>query len=1724
MAEEKGTQKPKERVKYKFGQNNIDLTNYIHNLGTNVQSYLNSKNWNEGQKQEFMSAYNRYLTGLQEQLANNTNRFTTDDFGSIIDSTGALSNTDDDNIDPVGSEYYYDNKGNRITTDDFNALNKRKQKNYNTFSANREVATYFNTIGNALKGMETPKEKGQDAFDLSKHGFSADWTKTNNPAGGDFVYNPYWEMDKVNEETGVRDTSNRAAYLKEQIENYIQNIGDQDFSATPFKTRDAYIQRLQEAAVGLANGYNSEDTIALNRAGIGNEFLSKFFATGETTEGLKTEAQQASEYIKQQQQQEEDQKTIDLANRMKAMSELGQYIKDNPFKSKYQGFLDGGNYNAQSILQDIEENYSHIEGDDNKVKAWINFDQLLKDLRDPVIEGADPLRVYDWEATEKMAILRKNLAKKLKFAAKEGYMKSYGNDEYIIPGSEDYNNYSVMTYNPNTGEYKDQSIILNEKLREAMAYDWYKKNQAVQSNKNGGILSYLQEGGFMKRAREARQQRKQQEQSQQKVQQEQKQKQENKPKDDTRTPEQRKAGERVPKEGELSTADIARIGSAVADIGSVLAAFVPGYGTAASATMGLGSTLVNLYADTVDDSVSGWQAAGNAGFGLLMDTVGLIPGLGATGKAGKIAKTLKYVLPTALTIWGVSENGEDAIKAANKLMNGQDLTVDDWKALSFGLQTIVGGVRAARGNKSVNKQLESAREAVPYRTITAESGKTYKVKPEQFEQITSATTLDAQNKAFREAIGNSSESLGNKFKNSKWERIRHPFTSEPKTGEGVDYVSRNTDISTMERIPYQFKVDNGKLVPRKWSDEWILQKTGGRTFGDPSINLFTRKNPSYNKPTVPQQQLNFDKLRQLRSQTGELTPREIATINWQRVKQGKGRLTEQEIETLNQRRQNRASNSTDNSFKARLQRYKDAKRAKNSPSVEEDIKRAKDELAEATRQQRLAVPTGQGELISPDANQARSTMKLLHAVSAIRPIYLPAVRPKQQPRIGPAIFNYNGEFYPVKVVTTPLKLQLTPKTPRRPSQIQHDSRQRDYNKLFNAESTESPKGITKSPKGIAREERKREQRAQKAAQEYIETAKKMSKEKELAKKKELTKEPAKEKEPAKNTVRIKGELPHKQSNKKKKTSRDDRRTVRREDGGTLDLVKVRKFQNAGKFPEWYSKLYKFQNLTSWNNQLNQSLAGPSITNQNTGHYRAGDLNEAYTKNNSYTSNPNLVGQDLQSYYDSSFKGKSLDDYVNAYNANAAKIRGYWDQERTYKQSGAQEHNRLFKNMFGNRSDNSNNVWNIGYDSNLEDIVGSSTWLRRMDRYEKEFDKLSDEEKKSRIHKIDLGNGNYGYVYKKANGDIAVWNQPATSSTYTDPADSQTTSTITSVIPQESSNDNKQDKQDKSLFDNINPTILYGLPRAIAADRINRRITDLAKESVVPLLKDPFEVHRYTRSDLDAEMQGERDYANLRRLASRPLTSDGGLQTATQLQAEVQGQEARTAGKEKSNQVQRQYDELAWQQEKENAANRHETAMFNRAQQWGADQDKNKYEQAYLAKKFNIWDVLGQQLEYDARTKQNENKTLEDNFAKSDIHNAVSNSPNEYGANLTTEELTVWNKVLTGTNPSSLGDELNVYVRAMKKVSNAEQQQLGNYYNIPRTIWSRKTFSTPWSPTMSEAISAKNGAKITVAGIEAKTADAERFQKQIKECIDRNEKVIDRLSKSLYGLIKASITK
>lgn len=1650
-------------VKYKFGDDELDLNDYIRNLNHNYQSYVNSQNWNEGQRQEFRSAYDNFLKGLQDQLANNTNRFSTDFSGSIIDSTGQLSNTDNDDIDPVGSEYYYNDKGDRITTDDLNTMGKRQQKKYSTFSANRQVATFFNKVGTALRDARKNKPTTQNqsnAFNLSKHGFLANWTTANNPAG-------------------LRGTTNRAAYLKEQIENYLNNVGNYDFSGTPFKDRETYISKLRAAAQNLENGYNSEDVIALNQAGIGNEFLSKFFATG--AEQKKTEVQQAVEDLMKIQQQQQAQKIIDRRNQLQYEADrdkfFSQYQASNPFQSREPSIPLPLSYTRQAVeeaaIKKFNADPNNKEAVREAIRQYINIPQLSKFIR-----GKSNLILQDGtDITAQHITNNLDLAAQADLFINPMYLDEQGksilpNGYYVLPGSEDYDNWTYIAYNPNTRQYQEQSMLLNDELKKRMAYSEYDKR-----NKKSNEAQKHQLGGTFKDMESRRNKA-----------QEEKQKVEQKSYATGRTKEQIES-DQAP-HTEWSKADLLRLGAIGGDVASLIASMT-GVGSVASAGIGMASTAANQAADMAE-GMGFLESLGNNAVSYGLDALSLIP----FARAAKIPKTIKAIAGFApklmaiiSTAQGIS-NAPEITKSLSKLNSSESLTVEDWRNIANGIQIVLGGTAATHRASKAKSHVDAARTNDEW--LKTEQGYR-RISEQDMKKLREAATIKEQN------------------------TILSPYNvtlAESRKRFGLGKGKGKADI-TSENYYYDFD----KPVTT-YSGDLPIQ----HTFGPGEKWLGTRNIPSlripavrdaYNRVIHPQaynrakgkategnkQRSTFDisKLRELSSQTGKLTSQEIATINRQRVKSGKGKLTEQEIQTLNQRRQNRASDGTDNSFQARLQRYKDAKREGKFTSVEDDIKRAKDELAEATRQQRLAVPTGQGEIVSPDANQARFIMGFSRAIPTVNPSRPPisnppAIIPKQQVRIEQpqqSPFNYDrireglarAERERLGKDIGEQRLQRAIEAnPERSARLQSEEAYRNVRQAFNLY-------------GAPQYKRPLTGAAYKAKQDMYNRLFNQRRYDVI--------------EAFRNR-----ELPHRQSNKKKKTSRDDRRTVKREDGGTLDLVRVRKFQNAGKFPEWYSKLYKFQNLTGWNNSLNQSLAGPSITNENVGHYRAGDLNEAYTKNNSYTSNPNLVGQDLQSYYDSSFKGKSLDDYVSAYNANAAKIRGYWDQERTYKQSGAQEHNRLFKNMFGNRSDNSNNVWNIGYDSNLGDIVGSSTWLRRMDRYEKEFDNLSDEEKKSRIHKIDLGDGNFGYVYKKANGDIAVWNQPETPAT-------------SAIQPsQEPSDDNKQNK---SFFSNINPTIAYGLPRAVYADRMNRRITDLAKESVVPLLKDPFEVHRYTRSDLDAEMQGERNYANLRRLASRPITSDGSLQTATQLQAEVQGQEARTAGKEKSNQVQRQYDELAWQQEKENAANRHETAMFNRAQQWGADQDKSKYEQAYLAKKFNIWDVVGQQLEYDERVKQQENKALTDNFARSDIHNAVNYAPNEYGAGLSAEELSVWNKVLSGTNPSSLQpNEFNQYRLAMQKVSRVENEQLRQHYNIPNTRWSGKSMqSIPEQISIIKkggVVSAKNGSKIAVAGIEAKTADAERFQKQIKETIDRNEKAIDRLSKSLYGIIKASMIK
>ena len=88
MAENQDKKESKSKVTYKLGEEQLDLEQYLYNLGINVKGYMDSMNWNEGQKEEFMNSYNK--------------------------------------------------------------LKEKDRKKYQTFSANRKVATYLDKVGRKL--------------------------------------------------------------------------------------------------------------------------------------------------------------------------------------------------------------------------------------------------------------------------------------------------------------------------------------------------------------------------------------------------------------------------------------------------------------------------------------------------------------------------------------------------------------------------------------------------------------------------------------------------------------------------------------------------------------------------------------------------------------------------------------------------------------------------------------------------------------------------------------------------------------------------------------------------------------------------------------------------------------------------------------------------------------------------------------------------------------------------------------------------------------------------------------------------------------------------------------------------------------------------------------------------------------------------------------------------------------------------------------------------------------------------------------------------------------------------------------------------------------------------------------------------------------------------------------------------------------------------------------
>lgn len=782
-------------AKYKYGQNELDLQNLITNLSNNVDSYVQSKtDWSQAQKESFKEGYRNYITGLQDQLNNNTDRFSADEFGTITDKQGQIKNNTD-------TDYVYNKKGELL---DPTTTSEKKLKKGTPFYRNQEVAIFNNIIA---KGMVNKmKEEQQNIPSLADY-----WQQQYNPKGDLADYASVATLDKEGEYTnriaeikGLWDRYKQKYQLSpEQTSKYEALINSLDTEGVGTdKWKNQIIRNSAAAGVGkFFTGYlgfdapkperafdinNDEDVIKRyqleEQIRLHPELRATLIANARAQYNAETQAYLDQDAANKKQQ-------ADVAYKQK----LNEFWKTHPELANVHRRQTKDNFSigVTAKNKELSDRFSNPIGDK---KGWNdNINQTFK--------RANKIGDYFYTPLTQPIILTTG-HKITNLGQLYSYLFPYLEQNNLLTSFDKVQDkagntvYRLKDSKNNKGEWL-YMFYHNGKLR------------TYRSKSYQDLLPKAQEGLKFETARSIRDK---QQTAATKA----------RAKATGKTYQQQKAADSPV---QWSGADIARLTGVVADIASIPAAYVPGYGTAASAILGLSSTAANLGADLSDGTMSTLDAFKNAGVNVGFDALGLF---GGVGKGGKIAKTVLRYAPRVLTILGTLEgvkNAPQITASFKKLINTgyKSLTVQDWQNISQGIGIATGiGSGVGRKIKQHNNTIQGTKVGVRFK-----DKKTGESKIFTFEGNDAKAIRNAKNDAEIQTITNKYKELKgfelqhvNKLSGLHWKGMKDSNTSKYQLP--VTTQSQKTQLYDV--------YSNGKVT---WTNKegirgW-LQPYGGQT-------------------------------------------------------------------------------------------------------------------------------------------------------------------------------------------------------------------------------------------------------------------------------------------------------------------------------------------------------------------------------------------------------------------------------------------------------------------------------------------------------------------------------------------------------------------------------------------------------------------------------------------------------------------------------------------------------------------------------------------------------------------------------------------------------------------------------------------------------------------------------------------------------------------------------
>lgn len=777
------------KSKYNFGGHELDAKLYLQNIRDNAETFLNSKtDWTPEQKEEWKHAYTNFTNALQEDINNGGGRFSTDEFGTITDTKGEFSNTDSDN-------YYYNNKGQQISQEDYDTLKKRKQGKYQTFEANRQFASYANQIGKGLREALAAKNKTSDdtnGFDYAKNGFDAYWQKKYNPAGTANDLQPYWNKDKEGEYT------NRVAETIADLDDYMskQEMND-DVKAAYTNYRNILGQYNPSDKNFNLDTWKNNMILAASRAGISgwnNGYFNIGSQSTTSTEDKKPEVFDINN----------DQAVIDkykLADQIAAHPEQREHLLDlarRQYNQESQNMTD--EYNAAvKQEQEIANNKIWQQYLANEGKGYANVSK--RNFGTEVFGNGWQNGNTDFEYTSRTSQeAMRRLQNAFKTGNRKGDFLRTAINMTVNGGKQKISNLgeALAYYKPLLDKTQggwDQF----EKVQDAAGNEIYKLKGSENAKgqplyiwfKNGKAHAYRDDPYSVRKAQiisRAQLGMKLQTRAEKEAA---KEKENKKALSNPNTPEDKKrqiASQRKPGDTEFTATDIARISAAGMDVASALLAFAPVYGTAISAGSGLISSLTNFGADMFDKSVSAGDMWKNLGTNIAMDAVGLVPGFGTSGKAGKITKTLiKYVPKIVTALSAANALSPESRASWAKLASKESLTVKDWQNIAAGCSALAGVSRGAVGHFNAHTMAKGTK--TKDFNITASDGKQYKVTAEQLETLKKQKSLEDINKEFKKTHPDAE--LGSFFRNGKWQQLGHLHFNNPQVKSVYDFSQLN---------------------------------------------------------------------------------------------------------------------------------------------------------------------------------------------------------------------------------------------------------------------------------------------------------------------------------------------------------------------------------------------------------------------------------------------------------------------------------------------------------------------------------------------------------------------------------------------------------------------------------------------------------------------------------------------------------------------------------------------------------------------------------------------------------------------------------------------------------------------------------------------------------------------------------------------------------------------